>query len=254
MTSSTPGSAGVEPTDPLPYHAVRIDRVRCLCRDAVRIDRPFDLERWTSGVLGRVWLRRAPLPDLPRDDLMFVVGKPILDACVTIGGTRGKTVLAAIAQMDRGQLGIVARVLADSVPNARTPRWMPEVGNASITRAFCANSPGDGEAVLLQAERGRNDEHMIAAFISERLGGSVRWFQLLRVIDPLGSAVIGGEESLLQFKEVDPTLACRRLRIAIERTDEELAPPVDGEYSIHRALAIARCTPAPTVLSTPVAS
>jgi hypothetical protein len=203
-------------------------------------------------VLGRVWLRRAPLPNPPGGDLMFLVGKPILDACVAIGGTKGKTVLRAIAQMDRGQLGVVAGVLADSIEKARSPRWMPEVGNAPITRAFSADATGDGEGVLLETDDGRNDAHMIAAFVSERLGGIVRWFRLLRVVDPLDPAVTGGQE--LHFTEVDPTLACRRLRAAIERTDAERAPAVDAEHSMHRALAIARCTPAPTPPARPVAS
>ena len=252
MTSFMPEPAGAPTTDAPPFHAVRIDQVRRLCRVGAAIDRPFELERWTSAVLGRIWVRRAPVKDLPDEDLMLVVGKPLLDACLSIGGRPGKLVLSAIAQMDRGQLGVVARVLADAVPKARLPRWMPEVGDAPIVRAFSADRPGDGEAVLLQADRGRGDAHMIAAWIDEPLGRIAKWVQLLRVVDPNDPEIAG--EDRLHFREVDPTLTTRRLAAAIERTDAALPPLVGDEFSSCRALAIARVTPQPAKLTRPLAS
>jgi hypothetical protein len=252
MTSFMSEPAGAPTTDAPPFHAVRIDQVRRLCRDAASIDRPFELERWTSSVLGRIWVRRAPVKDLPDEDLMLVVGKPILDACLSIGGRQGKIVLSAIAQMDRGQLGVVARVLADALPKARLPRWMPDVGNAPIVRAFSADSPGDGEAVLLHADRGQGDSHMIATWIDEPLGRVVKWVQLLRVVDPNDPEIAG--EDRLHFREVDPTLTARRVAAAIERTDAILPPFVGDEFSGCRALAIARVTPQPAKLTHAVAS
>ena len=109
---------------------------------------------------------------------MFVVGKPILDACFSIGGRRGKTVLTAVAQMDRGQLGVVAGALAAALPKPRMPDWIANVGNATIVRAFSADWPGDGEAVLLQADRVGEDAHMVAAFISEEFGGIAKHLSL----------------------------------------------------------------------------
>jgi hypothetical protein len=99
-----------------------------------------------------VWLRRGRLPGLPDEDLMFV-GKPLLDACVGIGGSKGKTFLSAVAQIDRGQLGVVAGVLAGAIPRARVPPWITRVGEPTpITRAFSASGPGDEQAVLLQTD------------------------------------------------------------------------------------------------------
>lgn len=245
--------AGLGSGEPVPFHAVRIDSVRRLCRDAARIDRPFELERLVSAVLGRIWVRRAPLPDLPEDDLMFTVGKPLLDACVVIGGVKGKTVLAAISQIDRGELGVVAGALAGAVPKPRLPRWMPDVGRATITRAYSATAPEE-EAVILRAERGRGDDHMIAAFLSDRLGGIAKQLGLLRPLDPLDPSIaaIGGRaESGLHFREVDPVLASGRVEAAIARTDEELAPPVGDDYWAHRALALARVSPTRSGVVTP---
>ena len=214
----------IDHADRLPFHAVRLDQVRRLCRDATKIDRPFDLERWISFVLGRVWLRRGRLPDLPDEDLMFVVGKPLLDACVGIGGSKGKTFLSAVAQIDRGQLGVVAGVLAGAIPKARVPPWMARVGEpTTITRAFSASGPGEEEAVLLETDRTGVDAHMIAAFIAGDLGGIVKHLNVLRVIDPTRDDALGDSRS--RFQEVDPTLAANRVRVAIERTDDDLAAP-----------------------------
>jgi hypothetical protein len=248
MTSSVPSGADVDQADRLPFHAVRVDQLRSLCRDAIKIDRPFILERWISGVLGRVWERRAPLPDLPDEDLMFVVGKPLLDACVCIGGAKGKTFLSAVAQIDRGPLGLVAGVLADAIPKARVPPWMARVGEpTTITRAFSAAGAGEEEAVLLQTDRTGVDAHMVAAFISGELGGIAKHLSVLRVIDPLRDESL--EDARSRFSEVDPVLAADRVRVAIERTDNDFAAPVGVEFSAHRAVAIARITPRPNALT-----
>ena len=253
MTSSVPAGADADQADRLPFHAVRIDQVRRLCRDATKIDRPFDLERWISFALGRVWERRGRLPDLPDEDLMLVVGKPLLDACICVGGSKGKTVLRAVAQIDRGQLGVVAGILADAIPKARVPPWMARVGEpTTMARAFSASGPGDEEAVLLQTDRTGIDAHMIAAFISGELGGIAKHLSVLRVIDPLGDDG-PPEEARLRFREVDPVLAAKRVRVAIERTDNDLDAPVGEEFSPNRAIAIARITPRPNALSRPLA-
>ena len=253
MTFSMPRGADLGHADRLPFHAVRLDQLRRMCRDATKIDRPFVLEQWISGVLGRVWERRGPLPDLPDEDLMFVVGKPLLDACVCIGGSKGKTFLSAVAQIDRGQLGIVAGVLADVIPRARVPPWMARVGEpTTITRAFSASGPGEEEAVLLETDRTGVDAHMVAAFISGELGGIAKHLGVLQVIDPLGEDALG--ESRFRFREVEPVLAVNRVRVAIERTDDDLAAPVGAEFSAYRAITIARITPRPNPLTRPVAS
>ncbi len=244
MTSSVPSRADADLADRLPFHAVRLDQLRRMCRDATKIDRPFVLEQWISGVLGRVWERRGPLPDLPAEDLMFVVGKPLLDACVCIGGSKGKIFLVAVAQIERGQLGIVAGVLAGAMPRGRVPSWMGQVGEpTTITRAFSASGPGEEELVLLETDRTGIDAHMIAAFISGELGGIVKHLNVLRVIDPTRDAALG--ESRSRFREVDPVLAAHRVRVAIERTDDDLATPRGVEFSAYRAIAIARITPRP---------
>lgn len=95
---------------------------------------------------------------------------------------------------------------------------------------------------------------MLATFISEDRGGIATWVSLLRVVDPRELTVTGGEDSRLPFREVDPILASRRVATAIDRTDAQLPLPVGSEFSMCRALGIARVTPAPTALTHDVAS
>ncbi len=183
---------------------------------------------------------------------MLVLGTGLFDAIVEVGGRDGKTVLTAVGQLDRGPLGLAARVRAASLPADPIPDWMPQVGNAKIVRAFASHSPGDGEAVLLEAERPGEDPHMVAAFISELFGGFAKHLGLIRAIDPSDPAICdpGGDAagSACQFRQVDAILACRRVRVAIERTDATMGAPVGEGFSEHRALVLARVTPPPITL------
>ena len=188
---------------------------------------------------------------------MLVVGEPILDLFADVGGDGAKRVLTAVARIDRGPLGVVAGAMAGALPATRMPVWMSQVGDARVTRAFSAYSPGDGEAIFLQVDDNRDEAHMVAAFISERRGGIAKQLGVIRVIDlldPQTPGSDGADDGLrLQFREVDPILACRRVRIAVDRTDKHAHPPVGEEFSEHRALAIARVTPLSIVLRQPAA-
>ncbi len=84
------------------------------------------------------------------------------------------------------------------------------------------------------------------------LGGIAKHLSLLRVIDPLGEDA--PDASGRRFREVDPVLAANRVRVAIERTDSDLAAPVGDVFPPNRAIAIARVTPKPTALIRPLAS
>ena len=188
----------------------------------------------------------------PDDDPMLVLGTGLLDAILEVGGREGKTVLTAVGQVDRGPLGRAARARAACLPADPIPDWMPQVGNAKIVRAFASHSPGDGEALLLEAERAGEDSHMVAAFISELLGGIAKHLGLIRAIDPSDPANCdpGGDAagSARQFRQVDAILACRRVRVAIERTDATMAAPVGEGFSEHRALVLARVMSSPITL------
>jgi hypothetical protein len=224
----------------------RAAATRELCRQAASIETPLDLERWTSSLLGQLWLRRDWVPFHYDGDPLFYGGGQMVESFAERGGREGKTALTAIARIERGPLGRLAGELAATLTDAATPDWIDAVGEARIVRAFAHSAPGDGEALLLESEPVGDVAHMLAVFIRDQLGGIATVLHLTRPIDPHDASVAlndpTGKEGI-RLTPVDPVLACRRVLVAIDRTDDARANLIDDEdYASHRAIAIARPT------------
>jgi hypothetical protein len=217
---------------------------RTLCRQAASLERPLDLERWVSSLLGQLWLRRHWVPGDYRGDPLLYGGEPMVRSFAQLGGTPGRTALTAIARIDQGPLGQLAGELATSLNRAPIPDWVAEVGTAKVVKAFAYSAPGDGEALLLDTDRDGDAAHMLAVFIREQLGGIATVLRLIRRIDPRDAAITdAGDGEGLRLEQVDPVLACLRVHVAIERSDEAPAALIDDEeYADDRAIAIARVT------------
>jgi hypothetical protein len=94
---------------------------------------------------------------------------------------------------------------------------------------------------LLETDRTAYYPHMVAAFIADRLGGVAKHLALTRLIDPACPEFADDEvDCQHRFRLVDPVLACRRVRLAIERPDADPSLPVSDTFADCRALAIAR--------------
>jgi hypothetical protein len=218
---------------------------RGLCQEAAAQGSLLELEQWTSFLLGRIWAHRNLGPDNSDVDPMLAAGTTVLDSFVDVGGAAAKTALVAVGRLDRGGLGRLAIRLAATLDDP-IPGWIGEVGSAPIVHALSEHSPGDGEAFLLQARPLQGAGHMLAVFVDARLDGIAKHLALTRVVDPTdltlqpGSAEVGSP----RFRPVDPTVACRRVRRAIEVTDATRDPKVGDGYARYRALAIARVDPA----------
>jgi hypothetical protein len=141
-------------------------------------------------------------------------------------------------------LGLLASELATSVADAAVPDWIEKVGAARIVQAFSAHAPGDGEALMLASEPVGETDHMLAVFISNRLGGIAKHLSLTKLFDPSDPASHrdAGNGRPLRFRVVDHVLACQRVRTAIDLSDEASMGCVGPEFADHRALAIARIT------------
>jgi hypothetical protein len=174
--------------------------------------------------------------DAPEDP-MLVVGTRLLASLAETGGRACRTALSAISRLDDGPLGLRAGRLASSLPAESGSDWSEEVGVARILRAHSCTSPGDGEALFLEAEPVGGRPHMLAAFIDDRLGGIAKHLQLIKKVDPSveGPASLGSKVT-----EVDTVLACERVRKAIALVDLDPHPPVGHRFASHRALALAR--------------
>jgi hypothetical protein len=171
---------------------------------------------------------------------MLRAGEPILDSLAEVGTASAKTTLAAIGQLDRGLLGHCARRLAAALDGS-TPRWLEEMGMARIRRAFSECRPRDGEALLLEAHPPSGEPHMLAVFVDARMGGIAKHLDLVRAMDPAGSA--GSDFGGLRFVEVDPELACQRVRTAIDVADAACDLTAKERFVYYRALALARVQP-----------
>lgn len=174
---------------------------------------------------------------------MIALGRPVLESFFDVGSVGAKTALLGVAGIETGALDRLASALADSLPDVSVPGWIDEVGRAEIVRVLADHSPGDGEALFLEADPAARHPHMIAMFIADRLGGMAKHLALTRVIDtdpPEG----GDEEHDFRsgLRSVDPVLACRRVGLAIELTDADPEAAVGETFADCRALAIARTT------------
>ena len=215
----------------------QLDVTRRLCRDVAAQTTPLSLEQLISSLLGEIWTHRWPGADSDGVDAMFRAGQPVLDSLAELGTPAAKATLAAIGQLDRGLLGHCARRLAASL-DGTSPGWLEKMGTAKIDRAFSDHRPREGEALLLEVLPPSGDSHMLAVFITARMGGIAKHLDLVGAMDPIRAPADG-----LRFVELDPELACQRVRAAIERADATPDPEVSGEFIYYRALALARVQP-----------
>jgi hypothetical protein len=215
-----------------------------LCRDVAAIDSPLNLERWTSSLLGRVWERRHFVTEACDTEVaMLALGERILESFAKRGGREAKIALTAVAQIDRGPLGLLAGEHATSLMSARIPNWVAQVGTARIVKAYGTPSPGPEEGLLLVPDQPA-EPHMVAVFITER--GIAKHLSLTQLFDPTDPPAVPNEPNLattLKFRPVDHHLACRRVRAAIERSDDAFHRQLGPEFADHRAITIARITP-----------
>jgi hypothetical protein len=214
---------------------------RGLCEDAAAQPGVLELEQWTSLLLGRVWTHRTLRSGAAPVDAMLASGTWLLESFLEVGGSTGKTALAAMGRLDRGALGRAAAELAGTL-DGPLPDWITDVGTAEVVRAFADLSPGDGEAFLLEVQPGHGTPHMVAVFVDARLGGIAKRLGLIRVVDPLepDPQRPRADGRGLRFRPVDATLACRAVRAAMALTDAACHPQVGEDFVSHRALAIAR--------------
>jgi hypothetical protein len=248
MTETSPASCLRISIDTPSSTPEQIRFARKLARGVAAINSVLELERWTSSLLGRVWEGRHRVDRACGVDPMLVRGAPILKSFAEVGGRGARTVLTAVARLDRGALGALAREMAASLADAPIPEWVELVGTATIVKAFATGAPGDGEALLLEVEQLGDMPHMVAVFIAEYCGGIAKQLALMRLIDPTDRFTAPSEA--YNFKPVDHVLACRRVELALIRSEHADPALLGTIFADHRAIAIARVNPL-TAISSP---
>jgi hypothetical protein len=214
---------------------------RALCEDAAAQPSALLLEQWASMLLGAFWSSRRLAT---RDRAILIAsGGPVIQSIARVGRADAKLALLAMGRLDRGALGARARELADGL-SGPLPPWVNEVGAASLTRAFLACSPPDGEVVLFRCEGVGLPAHMLAVYIDARHRWIAKHVALLHDLDPLRPDSTVEDECLeLRFRAADVEAMRRKVARAIRRTDVMANPPVDDGFTNYRALALARLSP-----------
>jgi hypothetical protein len=196
----------------------------------------LELELWASWILGQAWKQRVRQPHFIEVDWMLTVGAPMVALLAEIGGARARKALTAISMLDRGALGNYAGAIALTLPGARTPAWIADIADARFASVRSATVPGDGEAVLFDLHRRDRHELTVAVFIDERLGGAVKWIQLLGPVP----AETDGDclWEMLEFGDLPEVSG--HVCEAIELADRNPRAGVLSEFADLRAFVLAR--------------
>ena len=215
---------------------------------------PLEVELWASHMLGTMWEQRTGLPLDEFEDYALVYGGPLMEAIARTDGPGPRIALMAIAAVDDGELGGVARGLAVGLPKLDSePPWLPCVGEATITSAAVMREDifDDGFTVFLEARHQTGDTHAVGVYIDNNLGRMAKDILLADSIDRVaevmrGNPAGGGELSL---DRIEPAAAAAEIHAAMELTEMTWDAPVSEDYAALRALAMLRADEVPGVTS-----
>lgn len=228
--------------------------VRRIVREVEGLTGPLDVEVWGSHMLGAMWEQRTGLPLDESENYALIYGRPVVEALARTDAPGARTALTAIGEVDDGELGGVARGLANGRPRRESePSWLPCVGEATITSAAVMREDvfDDGFTVFLEARHATGDIHAVGVYIDNNLGMMAKDILLADSIDRVAEALRenpsdGGE---LRLELVEPADAAAQIHAAMGLTELTWDPPVSEEYAALRALAILRADAVPGLAS-----
>jgi hypothetical protein len=225
-------------------------------REVEGLPGPLDVELWASHMLGTMWEQRTGLALNESEDYALVYGRPLMEAIARAGAPGARTALTAVAAVDDGELGGVARDLADGLPKLDSePSWLPCVGEATITSAAVMREEvfDDGFTVFLEARHTTGDTHAVGVYIDNNLGRMAKDILLADSIDRVAEVLRGkpAEGGELSLDRIEPAAAAAEIHAAIELTEMIWDAPVSEDYAALRALAMLRADEVPGVTSLP---
>ena len=93
-----------------------------IAQSAAEVESALDAEAWASHLLGTFREQRhgLPFPDAVEVDPALLFGEPLVRRLATLRRSRRAVALAAIAELDDGELGVLpAELLAGSTRGGR---------------------------------------------------------------------------------------------------------------------------------------
>ena len=131
---------------------------RTIAKSAAEVDSALDAEVWASHLLGTFREQRhgPPLPDAVGVDAALLFGEPLVTRLASFADPAARVALASIAELDDGELGVLAaELLAGSTPVAGVPRWIEQIGESEVVRAAVMSEAvfDDARTVLLESRQ-----------------------------------------------------------------------------------------------------
>jgi hypothetical protein len=214
---------------------------------------PLDAELYGSSLLGEFWSRRFTLPlDGLGADMELQCGPPLVGALRHVGGAGARIALFAIAAVDAGDLGLLARNSAAELCEdaaGPVPEWMSELGQAVVTGAAVMYEDvfDDACTVFLEARHPGGEVHGVGVFIDNNLGGMARDVLLVDSIDRVEEIVREHPQpdGIVKLERIAPGRAAGMIHAAIDLTDMTWDPAVSEDYADRRAVALIRADRTP---------
>lgn len=216
-----------------------------ICQEATTFGSALEAEQWASALLGTWW----PLPIGADAEERFEaeIGRPLLAAIGRVGGAGGLAALHAFAEVCDSQLGFVAQEEVDRLLHggAPWPAWGDAMVDVEILRIAVLRERvfDDGITVLIEAQHGDEEPHVVGVYIDHNLGGMAKDILLAESIDQIEQTLATGQLDPLASIELETiplAEAEARVRSAMELTDMTIDPPVGEDYAPLRALAMLR--------------
>jgi hypothetical protein len=235
---------------------------RTIAKSAADVDSALDAEVWASHLLGSFREQRhvLPFPDAVGVDAALLFGEPLVTRLATFDDPAATVALASIAELDGGELGVLAaELLASSTPVAGVPRWIEQIGESEVVGAAVMSEAvfDDARTVLLESRHPDGETMAVGVLIDRNLGGLAKDVLLAESVEQVAGAMgrySPGEGAEPELKQVEPGVAAGLIGAAIARTDMIWDPPVDEDFWSGRALALLRADQTPGAVEPPEAT
>ena len=195
-----------------------------------------------SELLGYDWERRdllAPAADAG-DDL----GAAMVAEMHAIGGPGAAVLLSGFAAL-ASDSDLAAKAAAAVESLAPLPEWTSRIGRARLASVAEMREDvfDDGRTYFIESERDDGTREVVGIYVDNNLGRSAKDIMLAGSIEEVRTTLADvprGVVAEVSVDDIDPAIAGRRLRAALNQTDRTIDPVIEEDYASLRALAHSR--------------
>lgn len=193
-----------------------------------------------SELLGSVWERRELIEPDEGDEL----GLAMVAEISIIGGAGAAVLLAGFAMMSSD--AHVAKAATAALAKLKEQAdWLADIGRAELVAVAMMSESvfDDGRTYFIEARRPDGSIDAVGVYVDNNIGRSAKDILLAPSIEDVRATlaeVPADAVAEVSIEPVDPAVAGRRLRAALDLTDRTLNPIVEKHYASLRAVALNR--------------